>query len=82
MEEREILEYQNLLKFIAGESPDGRERVQQLQKTKDDFLKKYGTRDQKKRLSDFFLKKQNLDDAKIVNLAVSSNRDNMNVNHS
>jgi hypothetical protein len=30
LEDREILEYQNLLRFIAGESKEGLERMNQL----------------------------------------------------
>jgi hypothetical protein len=59
MEEREIIEYQNLLKYIAGESKEGQLRMKELQKRKDEFLMKYGDRNDKKRIGRYFKKKSN-----------------------
>jgi len=59
MEDREILEYQNLLKLIAGESKEGVERMNQIQKKKEQFTLKYGNREEKKKITGFFNKKSN-----------------------
>jgi hypothetical protein len=38
MEEKEILEYQNILRLIAGESAAGRFNLLQRQKKKEEFI--------------------------------------------
>jgi hypothetical protein len=37
-EQKAIIGYQNTLKFIAGESPEGRRRVERLQRRREDSL--------------------------------------------